>query len=266
MRKLVFALAGVMVLSTCYSTMFGQGLPDMPQSNSSNSLLKSQEEIHDERLPGLFANNGVQVKREPRIIKKGPLAPSPQDVADNRFILNLSNTGLMRLMPREKVDAPDSEVAKKINLRGNGAYYSFFYLSHEYNYGSDIELQINRLMTGFAGCDYGFLIDLGLVPLDNLTIDDGRVAYLAQYEPPKKESEARAEARKSAMGFTMSGQEYRRSVPLKVGSTYLLRSIVYRYSDTLTAFTVTRQDDDGSAIIVWKRLKVFTTPKLLRNQ
>ena len=261
MRKLVFALASVMLLTAGYSTTFAQVLTE-PQ----NTLLKTPEQIHDERIQKLFATSNVSVRREPRIIKKGPLAPSTQDVADNRFILDQSNTGLMRLMPREKVDRPDSAVAKEINLRGNGAYYSFFYLSHEYKYGSDIELQQNYLMTAFAGADFGMFTELGAVPLDSLTIDHGLVTYLAQYTPPEKESEARAEFRKFAAGFAISGQEYKRNVPLKVGSTYLLRSIVYRYSDTLTALTVTRQDDDGSAIIVWKRLKVFTTPKLIQNQ
>lgn len=50
--------------------------------------------------------------------------------------------------------------------------------------------------------------------------------------------------------------------PPEIGSTYLVRSIVYNRSDLLVAFKVTRQDDDGSAIILWKTLKQYKTPEL----
>jgi hypothetical protein len=169
----------------------------------------------------------------------------------------------MRLLPREVVDQPNSPVAAELNIRGNGAYYSFFYVAHEYGYGSDIELDREQLQTGFAGYDFGFITELGAVSLDSLTLADGRVTYLAQYTAPDNERDARKEQLRSYQPFVLSGQEYRRTLPLKVGSTYLVRSINYRYTDTLTAFTVTRKDQDGSVIIAWKRLKVFQTPKLL---
>src|SRR5688500_19437286 len=48
--------------------------------------------------------------------------------------LSQSDTGLIRLLPRGVYD-------KQLSLRGGGAYYSFDVRTHEYNYGSDIQLQ-----------------------------------------------------------------------------------------------------------------------------
>jgi hypothetical protein len=260
MKRLVFALASVVALSISYPIAIAQGLPDMPQSNTTE---KTEEEKHIERTSRVMARIGNNLRREPRIITAGPLAVSMQDLLDHKAFLSQSGTGLMRLMPRELVDNPDSAVAKEIKIRGTGASYSFFYVAHEYGYGSDIELDRDQLQTGFAGYDFGFITELGAVSLDSLTLADGRVTYLAQYTAPDNEQDARKEQLRSYQPFVLSGQEYRRTLPLKVGSTYLLRSINYRYTDTLTAFIVTRKEEDGSAIIAWKRLKVFNTPKLL---
>ena len=256
MKRLVLAIASVMALTVPATA---QGLPDVPQSNVTE---KTEEEKHVERVSRVMARIGNNLRREPRIITAGPLAVSTQDLLDHKAFLSQPGTGLMRLLPRELVENPDSAVAKEIKIRGKGAYYSFFYVAHEYGFGSDIELSRDQLLTGFAGFDYGFMTELGTTPLDIVTIDDGRAAYLAQYTTPANELDARKEQLRSIEGFTLSGQEYRHSLPVKVGTTYLLRSINFTYSDTLTAFTVTRKEEDGSAIIAWKRLKVYKTPNL----
>lgn len=54
----------------------------------------------------------------------------------------------------------------------------------------------------------------------------------------------------------------RSSLPARVNDTYLLRSISYSESDTLVAFRVVRQDEDGSLIIAWKLLKQYPPPDL----
>jgi len=54
-------------------------------------------------------------------------------------------------------------------------------------------------------------------------------------------------------------------LPVKVNTTYLLRSINYVASDVLVAFRVVRKDSDGSIIIIWKLLKNYPRPKLARS-
>jgi len=64
------------------------------------------------------------------------------------------------------------------------------------------------------------------------------------------------------VGEMIDGLEYKNRLPVHVGATYLLRSIVYDESDVLVAFRVARREDDGSVIIAWKMLKEFTPRKL----
>ena len=259
MRRIIFSLVAVVVLSTYSSIVFAQGLPDIPESNN---FEKTDEQKHNERIARLLGRPGSGPKLEPRVVTKGLLAPSTQDLVDNQSFLTQPNTGLMRLLPREVVDKKDSMATKELNIRGSGAYYSFFYVAHDYGYGSDLELSRDVLSTGFAGADFGIMTEVGNIPLTDISLDHSMVTFLRQYQPPTNELAARETYQKLHAGFVISGQEYRRSLPLKVGSTYLLRSVVYDYYDTLSAFTVMRKDHDGSAIIAWKRLKIYKKPKL----
>lgn len=203
-------------------------------------------------------------QREARVLKKGLLAPAANDREALEFFLRESNTGLIRLLPRELYDSGRYHVEKKLNIVGGGAYYSFATLTHAYGYGSDIELDHNKLSVGFAGADYGMLTNVGDVPLEEITLGDVRSQYVAAYRSPRSEREARAEYQllASGEGKSFDGFHYQKSVPVQENSTYLLRSIVYRTSDVLVAFRLVRQDTDGSVIIAWKLLKRYPTPEL----
>src|SRR5258707_1977551 len=101
------------------------------------------------------------------------LSPADEDRAAYKEFLSQPDTGLIRLLPR---DVYESETYKKnqkaLTIRGGGAYYSFAKLTHEYGYGSDLELESGYLSVGgFAGADYGMMIDVGDVPLDKITSD-----------------------------------------------------------------------------------------------
>src|SRR5262245_37106694 len=77
------------------------------------------------------------------------LEPSLEDRVAFAEFLRQSNTGLIRLLPREEYDAKN-----KLTIRGGGAYFSFTRLTHEYGYGSDLSLERGDLSVGFAGADY----------------------------------------------------------------------------------------------------------------
>lgn len=58
---------------------------------------------------------------------------------------------------------------------------------------------------------------------------------------------------------------YKRSLAVEVGASYLLRSINYRVSDVLVAFKVVRKDADGSIIVAWKLFQKYPVPQLAQN-
>jgi hypothetical protein len=208
----------------------------------------------------------IETKRaELSVLEKKFLMPSAEDRAAHAGLLQQPHTGLIRLLPREVYS--DYKNKKSLTLPGGGAYYSFSRLTHEYGYGSDIELQQGYLSVGFAGADYGMLIRLGDLPLEEITVDHPSAHFLAAYDPPSEEPKARLEHRRFAddPGVIVDNELYQTRKPVEVGTTYLVRSIVYHRSDVLVAFRVFRKDTDGSVIVAWKLLKNYPKPELARK-
>jgi hypothetical protein len=187
------------------------------------------------------------------------LAPSNKDLSKNAEFLAQPDTGLIRLLPREVFQ-------DKLTINGGAAYYSFTRLTHEYGFGSDIELAQGEFSVGFAGADFGFLTRLGKVPIEEVTLNDPAAAFLAAFVAPTVEADARAQYQRSAAGFEVNGFTYKSRVAVKKKCAYLLRSISYGRSDVLVAFRIVSQDDDGSVVIVWKILKRFPAPQLTAFQ
>ena len=209
--------------------------------------------------------NDIETKRAQLAeIEKQFLSPSAEDRAAYAEFLAQPGTGVIRLLPREKFD---SFMNKKAGLvtRGGGAYYSFSRLTHEYGYGSDLELSSGYLSVGFAGADYGMLLKLEGARLEDLSTELPGVAFLAKYNAATEEPQARIEQRRFGTGTVIDGATYKERVPVEVGATYVLRSINFETSDVLVAFRIVRQDTDGSLIIAWKMLEKYPTPKLARN-
>lgn len=220
----------VVALSFCSIDVFAQAA-------SREDLLKEAESRREELIS----------------LEKKLLAPSEEDRAAYATFLRQPDTGIIRLIPREN------------NLTIGGAYYSFSRFTHEYGYGSDIELQQDYLSVGFAGADFGMLTNLGDVPLEDIILEQPTVRFLAGYEPPRREPDARSEYRRVSEGFTSDGTSYRNRLPVEVKTTYLLRSINYDQADVFVAFRVVRKDIDRSVIIVWKLLKKYPKPELART-
>ncbi|HEY0460362.1 MAG TPA: hypothetical protein VGC97_14585 [Pyrinomonadaceae bacterium] len=166
---------------------------------------------------------------------------------------------VFRLLPREKYD---KDVFK---VRGGGAFYSFTSASHSYDSIPQIGLDQNLLSVGFYGASYGFLTDLGEIPLANIDEKTKAVEFLASYQPPLEESKARIENTKGR-GFQTGGIAYKNNLPAVAGHSYVVRAISYDEADALVAFRVQRKDADGSLIIFWKLLENFEKPKLIRDR
>ena len=211
----------------------------------------------------------IETKRAQLVqLEKQFLSPSAEDLSAHAAFLSQPETGLVRLLPRELYDSDTYNKNKKtITMRGGGAYYSFLRRTHEYGYGSDIQLSSGNLSVGFAGADYGMLVSLGEIGLDEITVEDPRAAFISSHNPSPREPKARLDAQQFAgKGIIVDDVEYRNRVPVKVNNTYLLRSIGYRVSDVLVAFKVVNQDTDGSVILAWKLLKKYPVPTLARSE
>ena len=204
----------------------------------------------------------IQAKRaELATLEKKFLSPSDEDKAAYREYLDHRDRGLIRLLPRESYDKESI-----MTVRGGGAYYSFTRLTHAYGYGSDLSLEQGFLQVGFAGADYGMLLNIGDVPLEDISVEHPKVKFLSEYVAVLEEPQARVEQRRFGAGTIIDGVNYSRRVRAQVKNTYVVRSVNYSESDVLVAFRIIRKDDDGSLIIAWKMLKEFPIPDLVRNR
>ncbi len=205
----------------------------------------------------------IEAKRaELAVLEQKVLAVADSDREEFAAFLSQPQTGIIRLLPRETYDG---NAKRALAIRGGGAYYSFVRKTHEYGYGSDIELAQEQLSAGFAGADYGMLLNLGDVPLEQVANDHAATRALLDYTPPVKEPEVRAVQRKVWQGIELSGITFKDRILAKVSNTYLLRSISVDRSDILVVFRVVRQDTDGSLIIVYRVLKTFPKPTMERT-
>lgn len=182
------------------------------------------------------------------------MAPKESDYKDYPDFKNRNDRGLFRLLPRDKYD-------NQLSISGSGAYYSFKARSNEYGNGSDIGLEQNALSVGHAGCDFGFFVRIGDVPLLSAFDQSLALQFLLDFKPAhNKESEVRIQQNAANYPTLQNGFTYINRVrELHVGETFALRSINYGTSDILVAFKIVRIDQDGSMILAWIKIQEFET-------
>ena len=203
----------------------------------------------------------IEAKRaELTALIKKILDVSDTDRQEFAAFLKQPQTGMLRLLPREKYDGKGP-----LAINGGGAYYSFVLKTHEYGHGSDISLEQGQLSVGFAGADYGMLLNIGDVSFDQVS-NHNATRTLLDYKSPIKEADIRAEYQKLWKGIELTGFNFQRRVPANVSNTYLLRSISPDASDIAVAFRIIRKDTDDSLILAYKVLKSFPRPAMERTQ
>ena len=199
------------------------------------------------------------------------LAPSPDDKKTYSDFLRQRGTGIFRLMRVDKqsygkmVKADDPATTPPVYLVGGGAHYSFTKLNHDADKWSEICWEEEAFHAGVGGESLGVLVELGDVRLEEISENSKGVEYLTNLMPANKVAEAEQQFQIFEKGVTENGFNYRLSAPWKLNTTYALRSVNYGRSDLLVTFRVVRQDANQSLIILWKKLKSYSTPSLKKK-
>ena len=202
------------------------------------------------------------------LAQKKLLEPAPEDYQTFADFLRQPDTGLIRLMPEGKYDAngtvsaSDPKMDKSLPIPGAGAYYSFTKKTHVLGPYSNLHLADNIFYAGFARDVLGLVTILGDVPLESVNSNTQRVDSLAGFVPPTSRERMLDQKEKIEDGIKVDSYYIRSTLIALPKMTYALRSIAYDRSDILIAFRVIRQNDDGSVIILWKKLQEFKTSKL----
>ncbi|HKV39177.1 MAG TPA: hypothetical protein VJX67_08185 [Blastocatellia bacterium] len=215
--------------------------------------------------PGVNAQtadrSGVQTAGQPSASQLGAdgsliLAPSPEDQAKYQGFLKQPDSGLCKVVPREKYK-------NEIPVRGGGSNYSFVRLTHEYGFGSEIGFEDGKLYTSFGDDDLGLISSIGDVPIEEVDLNNPAANFLAYYTVPQAEPDARAESRRISDGIEGGGLVFRPMADATVNTTYVMRAVEYGRADVLAVFRVVGQDTDGSLTILWRILQRFPTPMLI---
>lgn len=235
-------IAATLFIVTCSLSAFSQ-------SDSRTGLLKEHE-----------TKRAELAKLEQLLLQ-----PAFEDREAYAQFLVQPNTGLIRILPREKYDSHANRKSG-LTIPGGGSYFSFTRLTHDYGWGTQIGLEQEQLKTSFAGADYGMIADLGEIPLEELNSEHPAVKFLSAYQPATYEPQARSEYQRFGAGVNLEGVSYKTSLKALINHSYVLRGIHYSDSDVLVMFRVVRKDTDGSLIIAWKLLNKYPVPELARSE
>ena len=117
------------------------------------SIGNAQDLSREQKIQKIEELNG-----QIRLLEKDALLPDAKDLEKAQK----ENLNVVRILPREKYD-------RKLTIQGGGSYYSFTKNSHNYQNIAQIGLEQNNLKVGFAGADYGFIVDLGEMSLAEIS-------------------------------------------------------------------------------------------------
>jgi len=188
-----------------------------------------------------------------RALEKNLLTPDPRFAEQEKALLELPDTGIVRLVMRRENGPPFEGL---MFPREGGCFFSFATLSHDFDKEPDIYYEL-----GCLGAQYGMLLQLGDVPLASIESS-------VTTPPPALGAERRAcwEALFSSLDPSGGAEqvEKRRNelklvkLPAEVGQSYALRGFQEHQHDLLVALRVLGKDET-TITLSWRVL--FRRPR-----
>lgn len=220
--------------------------------------------------------------------KKEMLSVSIDNDLREKFadFLKAENTGLIRLLNdtgcavNTKVVVASDECLKS-TMPGAGTSFSFRINNYRITRLADLMLtQSAFVATG--DWLHGILVNVGDIPLESVNLETLGVEFINNFQPIVDIERAREIDFKLLEGIKNGNFLYSRAIAAREKQTYILRSIAYRGNilrsangfsyneldydkrkDIVVTFRVVRKHSDGSLTLLWKRLAVKDSPKLL---
>jgi hypothetical protein len=208
----------------------------------------------------------------PNAAEKRLLEALPEDEQIYASFLRQPDTGLIRMFPpgrRRVVTLADLQSGRRPGFGGHACLYSFSKETHGnalHGYTdprlgwAELRLQGGWFFAGFTGESLGVLVNLGDVPLEDITAESDGVSGLTNIVAPADDLEATALSRRNRAGFDMDRFRYGSALPADVNTTYALRSTSNKRADVLVCFRVVRVSSDGGLTLLWRKLKVYPRP------
>ena len=208
--------------------------------------------------------------------ERAKINPLKEDYDRFSAFLSGKDTGLVKIILDPKcgsalvVDVNDARCSEVFPLKGNGAYYSFRLGSHAKSSASDIYYADGKFEVGFEKELLGILVELGDIPIESVDLKNADVKLLKDFKIFNKAELVEQQKIELKNGIQVSQKLYLDKVLVKPDTTYLIRTIAFRYEeqavndkriDALLTFRVVRKTHN-SVTILWKGLNRKDSQKL----
>lgn len=211
--------------------------------------------------------------------------------------LTLPNTGIARILPTEFYRQDAKELRSRL-LASRLERFPYPPLAEEGVFLPRLEIQLdnNQFQIVQRGLNYGFIEDLGDIPIENLdnqllTVAKPTREFFLKYQPPDKLEALQIDRRLFITGkiADVCCIKLFAQAPAVLNHTYLVRTVQFQLpdavlnneritkrqrrnlelllttpsSDLLIAFRPVSRNPDGSYTVLWRILNRFSDPKII---
>ncbi|MBD2627550.1 hypothetical protein [Trichormus variabilis] len=221
-----------------------------------------------------------------------------QEKQTHAQFLQLPNTGIFRVLPdsayRRPLSLPQNRLQASVSERY--PFPSVGEVKEDFTPSLALKMIGDNFQLVHEGINYGFIIDVGDVPLEKL---DGRLQavssstgeFLLNYQPPKQLKALQIDRQRFVTGKDQNWQQNQillAGATAKLNHTYLVRSLQFQLppiilnrqpisrpnsgirqqlgqvpsSDTIIAFRAVRRRPDGSYTILWRVINQLPAPQI----
>jgi hypothetical protein len=170
-------------------------------------------------------------------------------------------------------------------IPGGGRYFSFRKNDYVKSGWADIGF-MDKWIYSFGWFNQSALVNLGDVPLEDVSLKSKGVDYFAQYAPPTDIKEADRQFREFEKGLEIDGLTFKQMLPLELDKTYALRVTAYeadlewiykfeskdikihplkgdKREDVIIAFRIVGKDEKGNLTLLWRELQRTKAPVII---
>ena len=274
-----------------------------PLSPSQKALLRANDisvrsnqlknmENHPIKLPRktlkLYKTNIFPLYRKPTKAERQALIPNEQDLTAYSQFRKGKRKGIIKLVAdigcakNPKIVVASIDCAK-YTMPGSGSAFSFRFGNYRMLRIADLNFKKNTFQA-LGVLTHGILVNMGDVRLNQVNVNTNGMQFITNFKPVKNMSGAANFASKLTKGIEENGFKYGSVLPVKMNSTYVLRSVAYRgfawrkvagiaynelgrfgdkkRKDVIIAFRVIRFVPNEAVTIVWKQLKSKNSPEI----
>lgn len=283
------------VLSILFGQAAGQiGLPPVGQRDRTQTSIERNEDVLSRKQQEAKMKEKM-LERQEFIDELNEKWSVPKKYHEKYagFLKN-DKRGLSRILPDKNCGGgavvTTAELERCANLppvKGAGSLYSFR-LNELPDYldvrgiqaaiaESDMHFVDGQLIVG-KGFTMDIITELGRINIEDMDSKSPALKFLNKWKEARSGDEFEEQKLLLEEGINQDGYLFSNTVELKADTTYLLRSINYyanrtpptaveyllgfTHTDILVVFQVVGMEDDGSVVLLWKRLKINSAPVL----